>query len=63
MSTTMRAKMVVNSVQRNVQHDGQVGSETVFMNPVCKSRAYPPDGYDEDNTFAKFSPSGELRLV
>lgn len=33
------------------------------MQPVCKSGGYPADGSDEDNTFAKFSPSGSLELL
>ena len=33
------------------------------MWPVCKKDGYPEDGSDEDNTFAKFSPSGSLELV
>ena len=56
MSTTMRAKFRVTKVERFEE------SDRVMMTPVCKSGAYPPDGSDEDNTFAKFSPSGELTL-
>ena len=52
----MRAKMKVDSVE--LFESG----EQVKMSPVCRSSGYPPDGSDEDNTFAKFSPSGELRL-
>lgn len=26
------------------------------------AKAYPPDGIHEDNTFSKFSPSGELKI-
>lgn len=37
--------------------------EDLILNPVCKSGAYPENGLDEDNTFAKFSPSGELKLA
>lgn len=29
---------------------------------VSKSDGYPADGSDENNTFAKFSPSGKLEL-
>jgi len=52
----MRAKMRVDSVHvfETVQ--------TLKMFPVSKSGAYPADGIDEDNTFAKWSPSGELTL-
>ncbi len=53
----MRAKMVIREVTRleNV--------EQLVMKPVCKSGGYPQDGLDEDNTFAKFSPAGELKLT
>lgn len=37
-------------------------TEQIVARPVCKSGSYPADGTDEDNTFAKFSPSGELKL-
>ena len=29
---------------------------------VCKSDGYPADGSDEDNSYAKFSPSAELTI-
>lgn len=54
---TMRAKVVVTRVER-IQ-----GAENLTMNPVCKSSSYGTDGLDEDNTFAKFSPSGEFKLM
>lgn len=31
------------------------------MNAVA-AKSYPADGSDDDNTYAKFSPSGELSL-
>ena len=37
--------------------------EQLRMLCVCKTGADPPDGSDEDNTFAKFSPSGTLELT
>ncbi|MEP6827899.1 MAG: hypothetical protein ABJA10_07475 [Aestuariivirga sp.] len=56
MSIKMRAKMRVMNVNRGVQID------VVTMNAVGPKGSYPPDGSDEDNTYAKFSPSGELKL-
>ncbi len=52
----MRAKMQVQSVEKF--------TNTEKLNMVCvgKSGSYPADGADEDNTFAKFSPSGSLTL-
>lgn len=52
----MRAKMKVQSVTQFET------SESLVMHPVCKPGGYPPSGDDEDNTFAKYSPSGELKL-
>ena len=53
----MRAKFRIASVLR-----GEGSNETLKMHPVSKSGAYPTDGVDEDNTFARWSPSGELTL-
>ncbi len=55
MSRTMRAKMVVLEVNRFQ------GSDRVKMSAVA-AKSYPGDGSDEDNTYAKFSPSGSLEL-
>lgn len=33
-----------------------------MLSCVAKNGAYPEDGSDEDNTFAKFSPSGVLDM-
>lgn len=30
--------------------------------PVARSDSYPADGSDENNTYAKWSPSGDLKL-
>lgn len=53
----MRAKMLVTEV---VLGDG---TDRVKMVAVARSSAYPQDGADEDNTYAKFSPSAELSLT
>ena len=53
----MRAKMKVSAVNRT-----EYGEE-LKMTPVCKSGSYGEDGLDEDNTFAKFTPSGEMTLL
>ncbi|MCK5432162.1 MAG: hypothetical protein KAJ03_05425 [Gammaproteobacteria bacterium] len=53
----MRAKMKIHSVE---QFDG--GSEVLRMSAVCKSDPYPDDGFDEDNTFATFTPTASLEI-
>jgi hypothetical protein len=57
MSPMMRAKMQVNKVERFP------GQDKITCNAVARSSAYPVDGTDEDNTYAKFSPSGLLELT
>lgn len=52
----MRAKMTVSKVDVNKSADN------VVLNAVARSDGYPNDGFDEDNTYAKFSPSGSLSL-
>lgn len=54
--TTMRAKFRISHVDR-----ANEGYETLYMHPVAASK-YPEDGSDEDNTYARWSPSGMLQL-
>ena len=62
--TTMRAKLQIGSLFENFYGpDKPKFSETLSFHGVCKSGGYPEDGSDEDNTFAKFSPSVELRIT
>ncbi len=53
----MRAKVRCSSV---IVHET---CDEVEFNPVCKSTSYGDDGLDEDNTFAKYSPSGSFKLT
>lgn len=53
---TMRAKLEVVEVLQ-VQ-----GSEKLKMRAVCKAAGYPADGSDENNTYAKFSPSASFEI-
>ena len=68
----MRAKMQVGMVQENVARinaQGQwdpaaepvKGSETLSMMAVA-AKAYPADGSDEDNDYAKWSPGASLTI-
>lgn len=54
----MRAKLVVEKVTK---HEG--GSESLKFRGVSKSDGYNQDGLDENNTFAKFSPSVSLEMT
>lgn len=53
---TMRAKFEVLEVKRYAHSD-------VIRAIAVAAKTYPEDGSDEDNTYAKFSPSGELTLT
>lgn len=57
MSITMRAKFQVQKIER------WDGGDKIIASAVARSSAYPEDGSDEDNTYAKFSPSGQLELT
>jgi hypothetical protein len=59
----MRAKMLVKNVKITRNDANEVTSEELFMMPVGPRGSYPPDGSDENNSYARWSPSGDLRLV
>ena len=61
--TAMRAKLQVSSVFAHEDREtGTTTSETLHFHGVAKSGGYPADGTDEDNTFAKWSPSVNLTI-
>jgi hypothetical protein len=53
----MRAKMVVNVANEYGNCD------MLSFNAVHKSDGYPADGSDEDNTFARWTPSATLTMT
>jgi len=55
MSTTMRAKLQIATVTRNV------GCEQLKFHAVCPP-SFDKDGLHEDSTFSKYSPSAELSI-
>lgn len=60
--TNMRAKVRVSGVQDHDNGEGVKTSETLTFNAVAASN-YPEDGSDENNTFAKWSPSAEFKIT
>lgn len=62
MAAFMRAKFQVNKIERFAGYNGEPGQDKITANAVA-AKVYPTDGSDEDNTYAKFSPSGELTLT
>ncbi len=53
----MRAKLKVSSVVIGA------GCELLKFSAVCKDSAYPNDGTDEDNTFARWTPCAEMSMT
>lgn len=53
---TMRAKLEICGVEK---FDG---AERITFRAVGRPGAYPEDGSDEDNTFAKFTPSADMTM-
>lgn len=65
MTTKMRAKLQVGFVQEHYdwQDKTKKASETLTMHGVAKKDGYPPDGLDDDNTFARWSPQADFRIT
>lgn len=55
--TSMRAKVRVSAVFPIQDGAGNLTGERLQLHGASKSGAYPADGSDEDNSFAKWSPS------
>lgn len=59
-------KVLPRVVMRAKMRVAEVGvfsnSEQLRFSAVSKSDGYPSDGSDEDNTFARWTPFGELSL-
>lgn len=61
--TSMRAKVRISSITPHKNDAREVQSEALSFNFPAKDGAYPADGSDEDQQFARFSPSGSLSLT
>lgn len=59
----MRAKVRVGSVIPMFDGEGKVNNEQLYFHGVAKSGLYPADGSDEDNSFAKFTPSVMFQMT
>jgi hypothetical protein len=58
----MRAKLQISSIDQAKSEAGDCLSERLHMHAVS-AKSYPADGSDEDNTFAKFSPSANFSIT
>ena len=54
----MRAKMTINCIER---YDTSP-NEALHFNAVGLKASYPADGSDENNTFARFTPTAVLSI-
>jgi len=54
--------MEVTGVEQFKTGDEVTGERLTFR-AVCKSGGYDDTGYDEDNSFAKFSPDAHLSIT
>ena len=58
MATSMRAKFRITGVVK-----GGENYETVKFMPVSGDKPYGPQGESEDNTYARYTPSGSCELA
>lgn len=61
--TAMRAKVKITNIAPYKNEAGEVQIEALTFNFPAKDGAYPADGSDEDQSFARYSPSGALSLT
>jgi len=59
----MRAKMRVADINTYPRGEGPITQQTLVMYAVARSDSYPADGSDENNSYARWSPSGRLELT
>lgn len=60
--TKMRAKLQIGSITP-CKSGEEVVSEQLHFHGVSRNNGYPEDGSDEDNTFARLSPSVSLDIM
>jgi len=54
----MRAKLRVTGVEKHNEE-----SETLSFAAVAKNEGYPKDGSDENNSYARWTPSADLTML
>lgn len=58
----MRAKLQIGTVKRVVGVNAEVVNEEITAYPVCGNAPFGPNGESEDNTYARYTPSGSMTL-
>ena len=61
-NATMRAKMRIQQVKKN-EYGGVLQDISLDLRAVGPNSAYPEDGSDENNTFARWTPSADLSMT
>lgn len=59
----MRCKLLLLSIIPLASASGALITETLKFTAVSKKDGYPEDGSDENNTFARFSPSADMSIT
>lgn len=59
----MRAKVRVVAISPITNVAGKVIQERLMLAGVAKRDGYPTDGSDEDNSFARFTPSASFDML
>lgn len=54
----MRAKVYVSGIEKY-----SLENENIKFSAIPRSGSYPSDGSDEDNTYAKFSPTAHFNIT
>jgi hypothetical protein len=55
--------MMVETITTTRYGNQGVTQKTVRLRAVAKNGSYPSDGSDEDNTYAKYSPSASVEIT
>ena len=58
----MRAKMVVSNIEQFHNDANEVTGERLHFQAVGKNGVYPDDGSDEDNDYARWTPSADVSV-
>jgi hypothetical protein len=63
-STTMKAKLKVFGIQQHYlgEEKTEISGLSVKFYAVAPSAPYPEDGSDENNSYARWTPSAELNI-
>ncbi len=61
--STMRAKVIVQDVNKEGISDEGWPHIYLTLNAVCGNDSFPEDGVSEDNTYSKWTPDASLKFT